>query len=141
MKNPFLGTGWSFPPNFNRRIKSVVMVSEINDINQSLQILLNTNLGERVMNARYGSSIQEYIFEPNSNNVSGFLRDHIETAILFFEPRIDLMNVEIRNMHKQDRIEGVLRIAIDYKVKGTNSRFNFVYDYYLNEAIGSGANV
>ena len=45
----FLGTGWSFPPEFNNMTGTVEMVSNVDDINQSLQILLSTTLGERVM--------------------------------------------------------------------------------------------
>jgi hypothetical protein len=34
-----------------------------------------------------------------------------------------------------DNLEGRFLIAITYTIPGTNSRFNYVYDYYRNEAI------
>ena len=46
--NSFLGTGWSFPPEFNKR-GSVKTVSADDDIRESLHILLATKPGERVM--------------------------------------------------------------------------------------------
>jgi len=42
----FLGTGWSFPPTFTRRGADVALVSGVEDIHQSLQILLSPRLGE-----------------------------------------------------------------------------------------------
>ena len=37
----FLGTGWSFPPTFNKSDYSVSMVSDINDIEESIRIILS----------------------------------------------------------------------------------------------------
>ena len=62
----FLGTGWSFPPSFNNEIASIELVSDEEDINQSLNILLSTSLGERVMQPRYGCNLEDYLFEPLS---------------------------------------------------------------------------
>ena len=45
----FLGTGWSFPPEFSKNEKRVKMTSGEEDIKKSLEILLTTSLGERVM--------------------------------------------------------------------------------------------
>ncbi|VTP99707.1 PAAR domain-containing protein [Sphingobacterium daejeonense] len=36
----FLGTGWAFPPEFNKTSNTVEMVSAVEDIDQSLNILL-----------------------------------------------------------------------------------------------------
>ena len=46
---PFLGTGWSFPPEFRLDQKDAKMISDEEDIESSLNILLSTRLGERVM--------------------------------------------------------------------------------------------
>jgi len=53
----FLGTGWSFPPEFDPVSGSVVLVSNEKDIGESLDILLSTSLGERVMQPRYGCNL------------------------------------------------------------------------------------
>ena len=44
----FLGTGWSFPPSFNKHTKAVDMVSDEIDISQSLKIILFTHDKSRV---------------------------------------------------------------------------------------------
>ncbi|WP_313259458.1 GPW/gp25 family protein [Sphingobacterium sp.] len=133
----FLGTGWSFPPEFNKVSNSVELVSGIEDIDQSLNILLSTALGERVMQPKYGCDLTDYVFESLNSSVIGYLKDRVTNAILFYEPRIRVEQIEITGSDSMELIEGRFTISIQYFVPGTNSRFNYVYDYYLNEALKS----
>jgi phage baseplate assembly protein W len=133
--NSFLGTGWAFPPSFDTDTGTVTLVSNEEDIKQSLNILLSTSLGERVMQPRYGCNLNDYIFEPLNSSVVGYIKDLVENAILFYEPRIIAENVEVTPQDSFDLIEGRFTISIDYTIPETNSRFNFVYDYYKNEAL------
>lgn len=126
----FLGTGWSFPPTFDRSTKGVVMVSDIEDICQSLTILLDTSLGERVMQPKYGASLESMVFEPMNTSVLTFIDDIVRTAIVYHEPRIKLIRLEI-SVERQ--LEGVLDINIIFEVRSTNTRFNFVYPFYIQE--------
>jgi uncharacterized protein len=131
----FLGTGWNFPPEFNNMTGTVEMVSNVNDINQSLNILLSTTLGERVMQPKYGCNMTEYIFEPLSSTMIGYLKERVSNSILFYEPRIIAENIDVTGEDSPDLFEGRFTISIEYSIPGVNSRFNFVYDYYLNEAL------
>lgn len=133
----FLGTGWSFPPEFNNISNNVEMVSGTEDIDQSLNILLSTTLGERVMQPQYGCDLTDYVFETLNSSVIGYLKDRVKNAILFYEPRIRVEQIEISPADSMDLIEGRFTISLEYSVPGTNSRFNYVYDYYLNEALKS----
>ncbi|OYD42884.1 GPW/gp25 family protein [Sphingobacterium cellulitidis] len=133
----FLGTGWSFPPEFNNISNNVEMVSGTEDIDQSLNILLSTALGERVMQPQYGCDLTDYVFETLNSSVIGYLKDRVKNAILFYEPRIRVEQIEISPAESMDLIEGRFTISLEYSVPGTNSRFNYVYDYYLNEALKS----
>jgi len=45
----FLGTGWSFPPQFVKSLNSVILTSEEQNIRENLQVLFETNVGERIM--------------------------------------------------------------------------------------------
>ena len=128
----FLGTGWSFPPVFDKEKKTVEMVSDREDIEQSLEILLSTSLRERVMQPKYGADLHGYVFEPANNALITTITDLVRTAIIYFEPRIDLIKL---NIDTAQAWEGLLLIEIDYKVKVTNSRFNYVYPFYLKEGI------
>lgn len=133
-EDSFLGTGWSFPPSFDKASGSAEMVQEDQDIKQSLEILLSTSIGERVMQPSYGCNLKDYQFEPVSNTFIGFLIDMVERAILFYEPRILVEEVLITEPADIEIFEGKLLISIDYVIAGTNSRYNYVYDFYLREA-------
>ncbi|MCD2257713.1 GPW/gp25 family protein [Psychroserpens luteolus] len=130
----YLGTGWSFPPTFDSDSKTVTMVSAEKDIEQSLEILLSTSFGERVMQPDYGCNLRDYQFESMDNAFIGFIKDLVERAILFFEPRISLERIDITQEDSFDLIEGFLKIDIHYEIEGTNTRYNYVYDFYLREA-------
>lgn len=126
----FLGTGWSFPPRFEKRTNRVAMVSEEDDIRESLIILLSTRPGERVMNPLYGCNLDDLIFAPLNLTLKTYVANLIDTAILYFEPRIDLEKVEIS---ENNDLEGELLIEIDYKIRSTNTRRNLVYPFYRGE--------
>lgn len=127
----FLGKGWSFPPTFNKAAQSVEMVEKETDIMQSLQILLTTSLGERVMQPRFGCNTEKLLFEPLDTTLEAYMSDLIENAILWYEPRIKLEKVTLTPTQNEGRID----IAVDFMVRTTNTRHNFVYPFYLNEGI------
>jgi len=129
--NPFLGRGWGFPPTFSAGGGSVLTVSGVEDIEQSLALLLSTRRGERVMQDTYGCELSEFLFAEISTGLMGQVSDLIGDAILNHEPRILLNGVDVSDERSGD---GVLLISIDYTVRATNSRYNMVYPFYLNEA-------
>ncbi|OUL35157.1 GPW/gp25 family protein [Nostoc sp. 106C] len=130
----YLGTGWGFPPTFERGSKGIRLVSAEDDICESLQILLSTSLGERVMQPTYGCNLQDLLFEPFSPTVASSVKELIRIAILYHEPRILLNQLDF-NLDEQ--LQGVVNITVDYTIISTNSRFNFVYPFYLQEGSGN----
>jgi phage baseplate assembly protein W len=126
----FLGRGWSFPPEFNKHTAGVKMLEDEADIDSSLEILLSTRPGERVMEPDYGCDLEDLLFKPVNLTLKTYVIDKIKTAILYYEPRIDVNNVNIDSSREN---EGVLMIVIDYTVRATNSRKNKVYPFYKEE--------
>lgn len=131
----FLGTGWSFPPTFDLESGSLELVSEVEDIEQSLNILLSTSRGERIMQPKYGCDLHDFLFETMSSTVIGYIKERVKSSILHFEPRIIAEKIDVTPGDSFDLIEGKFTISIEYSIPGTNSRFNYVYDYYKNEAL------
>jgi phage baseplate assembly protein W len=130
MAGDFLGRGWSFPPDFTLPVAGVAMLEDDADVASSLQILLSTIPGERVMQPLYGCNMSELVFEELDTRIKTLMADKIESAILYFEPRVTLQSVRLDD----SRItEGVVLIQVIYVVKSTNSRFNFVFPYYVQE--------
>lgn len=135
----FLGTGWSFPPQFVRETGSVRMTSDEEDIRASLIILLGTAAGERFLNPEYGIDMHALLFESLSTTMQTYLKDRVKTAILIHEPRINLLSLELDTSAQYD---GRIGIIVEYEVRATNSRYNLVYPFYLsdgNEIRGSVA--
>jgi hypothetical protein len=126
----FLGTGWSFPPAFDWRSKDAVLVSQAEDVAQSLHILLSTVPGERVMQPEYGCGLQRMVFETLNDSTLTEIRDIVTKAVLFFEVRITLHHIEF---DLADVLDGVLRLRLDYTLRTTNTRSNLVYPFYLRE--------
>lgn len=127
----FLGRGWAFPPGFSLESETSLMVSEEDDIQQSLIILLSTRLGERVMQPQFGCNLQTMMFEKVEKSTITFLRDSIESAILYHEPRIKLLDIQVGS--EPDQNEKIF-IDIIYMIRATNTRSNLVYPFYLTEA-------
>lgn len=125
----FLGTGWSFPPTFIKSGRGVLMVSNEEDVAQSLGILLQTGLEERVMRPDFGCELQEYVYENLNARLVALLKDRIKEAILNHESRIDLNTIDVL----EDQEEGTILIKINYTIRQTNTRFNYVFPYYINE--------
>jgi len=130
MNRPFLGRGWSFPPTFNRSFLGVEMLEQEADIASSLEILLTTIPGERTLLPQYGCNLVELVFESLDTRMKTLMADKVESAILYHEPRIELESVRLDDSRE---LEGVVLIDIVYRVKSTNSRFNFVFPYYKLE--------
>ena len=125
----FLGSGWSFPPEFSRRGK-VLVVSGEEDIRQSLLILLSTTPGERVMQPSFGCGLKSHVYDSINENTVTVLKDVIQRAILFFEPRV---TVEAIVANSSDAYHGRLDFLIAYTIISTNTRHNIVYPFYLRE--------
>jgi len=121
-KKSFLGIGWSFPPEFNRDAAAVKMISDEEDIQSSLEILLTTRLGERIMVPQYGCNLDELLFENLSRTLTTYVSELIKTAILY---HIDIS--------ESDVLQGELFIKVEYTVRATNSRNNVVFPFYLEE--------
>ena len=102
-------------------------------IRQSIRIILETARGERVMRPDFGCGIHERVFALNDSATRGIIEDEVREALLNWEPRIEVLDVEARAEGSEGQ---VLMINIEYKVRSTENRFNLVYPFYLNRSHG-----
>lgn len=130
MNLTFLGRGWSFPPTFSLVPLGVAMLEQEADIASSLEVLLTTIPGERMLLPEFGCNLEELIFENLDTTTRTLLEDKVESAILYYEPRIELEKVSLDGSRE---LEGVVLIDVTYRVRTTNSRFNFVFPFYKQE--------
>lgn len=123
-----IGTGWGFPPAFKAGGRELEMVGGVEDIRQSLSILLSTALKERVMQPEYGCNLDTMLFDSVNEHFKTYLKHLVKSAIIYHEPRIKADKIEVET---DEAIEGRVLIIIDYTIRSTNSRLNYVYDFYL----------
>jgi uncharacterized protein len=126
----FLGTGWSFPPTFRREWYGVEMLTGKEDIESSMYIILQTLTGERVMLPNFGCNLQPYVFETMHEPNIAMIKKIVKEALIYHEPRIIVDELD----HVVNQGAGILEININYTIISTNTRYNYVYPFYLNEA-------
>jgi uncharacterized protein len=129
MANGFVGTGWRFPilPD---EAGGLGYVEGDANVEQSLHILLLTDLGERVMRADFGCKAPRLVFAPGSVQYLGLLETTIREAVRDWEPRVELEEVRAE-IDPADETETRVIVSISYRVRRTNTRNNLVFPFYL----------
>jgi hypothetical protein len=134
-RQSFLGTGWAFPPSFDRMNHRVRLVSDVEDIAESIRIILATIPGERVMQPTFGCPLNRLVFEKVDAVMIAEMNHMIRFALLEFEPRINFISADV--LDRED-LDGIIHIALHYSIVITNTRHNLVFPFYL---LGEGTNL
>jgi len=129
MDADFLGRGWGFPVE-QAADGEVAMVGGENDVRQAVRLILETAPGERLMRPEWGAGLRDFVFEPINRTTLGLVRHRVEEALVAWEPRIDVDEVDVS---AAEAATGKLLIRIDYRVRATNTFHNLVYPFYLRE--------
>lgn len=127
MTNEFLGVGWQFPVSLDEP-GQIAMAAYEESVRQAIWTILSTAPGERVMRPDFGCGIHDLVFAPNSPGTAGQVIGQVRRALVRWEPRIDLLEVDARPDPAQS---SRLLIVITYQVRTTNNEFNLVYPFYL----------
>ena len=102
------------------------------DIKEAIRIILSTTKGERVMRPDFGSGIHDLVFASMSTAMIGLLESNVREALTTWEPRIELLRVEVST---DEAHMGKLKVNIDYRVRETNREDNLVYPFYVSEGL------
>jgi phage baseplate assembly protein W len=127
----FLGRGLAFPVAVDAA-GAVALAEYEEDIRQAILIILETDPGERVMRPDFGAGLNALVFEPINTHTMALARHRVEQALIVWEPRIDTVVVTVTAQPRLGRLD----IAIRYRVRTTNTFYNLVYPFYLQEGRG-----
>lgn len=125
-----LGTGWSFPPSFDRFSGGVRLTTELENVRENLQILFSTDVGERLMLPTYGTPLRQHLFRALTETTSNQLKLEINSVIADWEPRIDVLEIQIT---EQQEILGACELSIQFRLRVNGAKGSFVYPFYLSE--------
>lgn len=125
----FLGRGWAFP--LGTAADGELALSEYErDVREAVRIILATNPGERVMRPDFGAGLRALLFEPLSTATRSLVAHRVREALVRFEPRIDVLDVRVA---LATGAKAAVEVAVDYRVRATNTFYNLVYPFYLLE--------
>ena len=133
MSKTFLGVGTGFPPALDAKTHALVRAEYEESVRQAILIVLGTAKGERVMRPDFGCGIHDLVFASLSASTLGRVDREVHEALLRNEPRIDVLSVQIT----PDQAGSVLLINIEYEVRATNTAFNLVYPFYLQQGVNA----
>jgi phage baseplate assembly protein W len=88
------GCGVAFPPHLDGTGQWATSVGAEN-VRESIQVLLLTRLGERLMYPTYGSSLGTFLFAPNNPATRKSIEAEITRALTMWEPRVTLDSVSV----------------------------------------------
>lgn len=121
-KRDWLGRDTQFP------IQGAFKPQEgISEVNQCIQLLIATVVGERVGRPDYGCRLYTRVWDNIDQVASEGLKD-IQDAINNFEPRVDLVSVNSRIFRDQGRV----LFAVEYVIKDENTVENLVFPFSLS---------
>lgn len=126
----FIGRGLNFPLRVDAQGR-LALTNGQNEIEQSIQIILETAPGERVMRPEFGCRVWELLFAPRDAALEATLIEYVEEALHRWEPRIEIQDIIVLD---QGHAEGAIFAEIQYMIKSTHDERSIVYPFYiLNE--------
>ncbi len=128
----FLGRGWAFPIAADKATGRIRMAEYEEDIGQAIRVILATRKGERVMRPNFGGGLHEFLFEGDSYTTRARIKRAAEEALTLWEPRVTDVEVTV---HFPAGSSGGFSLDVAYVVRSTNSPFNLVFPFFLNESV------
>ncbi len=122
-----IGSGLAFPIQVDRR-GGIALARDEQDIDQAIQLILGTAPGERPMRPEFGCGVHDFVFDSIDANTIGRMEEAIRQALLRWEPRIIVQNVDFDLTQAGN---GLLTIDIGYTVRATNTERNLVHPFYV----------
>lgn len=126
----FLGSGWAFPVTFEIGNYQVETSKYEKNIEDSIDIIMQTHFGERPLSPEFGSGLQQFFFKKMNTSLKAEIKQTVSRSLLNNEPRIKVLDVTVVFADLQ---EGLVEVTIDYLFNQNNTRHNYVYPFHIKE--------
>jgi phage baseplate assembly protein W len=127
-----LGSGIGFPLRVDAR-GGMALAHEDEDVREAIAVILGTAPGERPMRPEFGCGIHDYVFEAVDAFLIGRLEQEVRIALDRWEPRIDVLGVElsVEPSEQGGVMNELVVIDISYQLRATSDVRNLVYPFYV----------
>jgi len=88
------GRGISFPPRIGPDGRVIWSEGEVN-VREAIQVILMTELRERIRLPEFGGGLSKYLFEPNTVTTRHQIQESITRSLAQWEPRINVESVNV----------------------------------------------
>lgn len=122
-----LGRGWSFPVQPSAEAGRLLYAEGPEKVRQAIELVLETEPGERVMRPTFGCGLRRYLMKPNTAATRALIQRDVAAALAAWEPRIRLREVRV----DPGEDSSLVWIRIDYVHVRDQSPGNLVYPLYL----------
>jgi phage baseplate assembly protein W len=129
MRGDFYGRGASVPMRIGVR-GNIRESADLDKIRESILVVLNTQMGERIMRPDFGANLRSLAFAPNNTATAALARHYILDALERWETRIRVRGIEVTN----DIADHRLLIQITYLVRDELQPQSMIYPFYLAQA-------
>jgi phage baseplate assembly protein W len=85
-------------------------------VRQSILLLLSTVPGERLRRPQYGCELHRLVFSPNDETTHGLAMHYIAQALIRWEQRVELLNVDARRDPESPHL---MHVNLLYRVRRT----------------------
>jgi uncharacterized protein len=123
----WLGTGLRFPIQPDPLTGALSRVTGMDRIRQSIEQILDTEPGERIMLPEFGCGLRRYLMEPNTLTTRTAIAKDIETSLTRWEPRIQLTDVAVTAGDEPE----LAWVSISYRRLSDLRQDNLVYPFYF----------
>ncbi len=127
-----LGSGLSFPLRVDAR-GGLALSHEDEDVREAMGVILGTAPGERPMRPEFGCGIHDYVFESVDAYLVGRLEQEVRRALDRWEPRIDVVSVDlsVEPGPGGGMVDEIVVIDVTYRLRATNDVRNLVHPFYV----------
>jgi phage baseplate assembly protein W len=122
----FIGKGLAFPLKTDAS-GGIALVSREREIEEAIRMVLSTAHGERPMRPEFGCGIHDYVFASADSTTAGRIRYEVRRSLERWEPRIDVIDVQVSN---DPGDQTILYVDVQYALRGTNDKRNLVFPFY-----------
>lgn len=122
-----LGRGWSFPVRPEPPDGRLAYQDGPEKVRQAIEIILDTEPGERIMRPTFGCGLRAYLMMPNTVATRALIKRDVTLALTEWEPRIDLVAVDVT----EGDDPSLVLIGVAYTHARDGRPGNLVYPFYL----------